>query len=381
MKTHPNGSPIGAVACKVFEIGLGGVVKGVKIRAAKWRPSVLTVIVVVLAMVGLGAGLYPMTAAWISSYNQSQIIRDYTHELDAVDPSIEEQLEQANLYNNALSAGVLLESNANVPTGEGQTSDESLQYNDLLKANDAGMIGRVKISKIGVDLPIYHGTSESVLLQGAGHLEGSHLPIGGPGTHSVVTAHRGLANSTMFTNLDGVAVGDTFTMEVFGEVLTYQVNETRVIEPEDTDVLRAVPGEDLVTLITCTPLGINSHRIIVTGERIPTPNAEILAAGTAPTIPGFPWWALFGGGGVALSLTYLWRRGLVDAKFRNQGHERATQPTGAGGQGAPAWPGVFDTPTSPARRSASGAAQPEIFARPTASVYRPSVTASEGVLL
>lgn len=355
--------------------------EGVKSRATRWRPGVLTSIIVVLSMVAMGVGLYPMTASWVSSYNQSEIIRDYADELDAVDPSVEEQLEQANQYNSALSAGVLLESNVNVPTGDGQLSDESLRYEDILSANGAGLMGRIKISKADVDLPIYHGTSESVLLQGAGHLEGSHLPIGGEGTHSVITAHRGLANSTMFTNLNRVEIGDTFTAEVFGEVLTYRVNETKVVQPGDTDVLLAVPGEDLVTLITCTPLGINSHRIIVTGERIPTPNAEVLAAGASPTIPGFPWWALLGGGGVALSLTYLWRRGLVDAKLRNRDREGAEQSTVASAQGAPRWPGAFDTHTSPARMSASVATQHQTFARPTASVYQPSVTAPEGALL
>ncbi|MGO1383657.1 MAG: class C sortase [Arachnia sp.] len=352
-----------------------------KRRAAKWRPSVLTIIVVVLAMVGLGTGLYPMTAAWLSSYNQSQIIEDYAHELEAVDPSIEEQLAQAEQYNSALSAGVVLESNANVPTGEGSMNDESLQYDDILRANNTGLMGRIKIPDIGVDLPIYHGTSEAVLLRGAGHLEGSHFPLGGASTHSVITAHRGLANSTMFTNLNDVEVGDTFTTEVFGEVLTYRVNETRVIEPEDTDVLRAVPGEDLITLITCTPLGINSHRIIVTGERIPTPTADVAAASSAPTIPGFPWWAVLGGAGVALSLAYLWRRGCVDAKLRNQRDEDTVKSAASAHHDAAGQHGTFATQASTAHRGVTVTTHPEVFSWPTASAHQRSTTASEGALL
>ncbi|WP_459583204.1 class C sortase, partial [Aerococcus mictus] len=111
---------------------------------------------------------------------------------------------------------------------------------------------------IDVDLPVYHGTSDEVLNRAAGHLEGTSLPVGGPSTRAVITAHRGLANARMFTDLNKVNVGDTFTIEVFGDVLTYRVRDTKVVAPEDTDTLRVEEGKDLVTLVTCTPLGINS---------------------------------------------------------------------------------------------------------------------------
>lgn len=153
-------------------------------------------------------------------------------------------------------------------------------------------MARIKIPAINVDLPVYHGTSDQVLLEGVGHLEGTALPVGGPSTHAVLTGHRGLAEAELFTNLDRVEVGDTFTVEVFGEVLTYQVRQTQVVEPTDTETLYPVLGEDLITLVTCTPLGINTQRILVTGERItPTPIEDVKAMGTRPEVPGPPWWA------------------------------------------------------------------------------------------
>ncbi|MGO1789825.1 MAG: class C sortase [Micrococcaceae bacterium] len=280
-----------------------------------WRPNKLTIIIAVIALVGAGILLYPSTASWITSYNQSKLIVNYSDQIENVHPSAPEQLAMAHRYNEALQAGVNLEANANIAVGDGTLRDESLDYENILSANDQGLMARVKIPAIEVDLPIYHGTSDEILNRGAGHLEGSHLPIGGADTHSVITAHRGLANAEMFTNLDQVEVGDRFTMEVFGEVLTYEVRETKVVQPDDTDTLRPVAGRDLVTLITCTPLGINSHRILVTGERVtPTPIEDVTGAGQAPEIPGFPWWAVIYLGTILVVGIFVWRSGYSDAR-------------------------------------------------------------------
>ena len=285
----------------------------------RWRPSWLTFFITILALAGMTAGLYPMTASWLSSYNQSKIVSDYTAAVDNIEPSATEQLQLAHEYNEALTAGVVVGAHQHIATGTGTSANETLEYSRMLRTSHAGMMSRVKIPALDVDLPIYHGTSEETLLKGAGHLEGSHLPIGGTSTRSVITAHRGLASSTMFTNLDKVVVGDTFTLETFGEVLAYKVRETQVIAPDDTDTLKVVPGEDLVTLITCTPLGINTHRILVTGERItPTPPNDLVAVGAAPTIPGFPWWIVIGVGGLSLATVYFVRRGYVDARLRHR---------------------------------------------------------------
>ncbi|QBE50320.1 class C sortase [Leucobacter triazinivorans] len=275
----------------------------------------LTSAIAVLALAGLVAGLYPMTAAWISSYNQSRVIERSHGQLERLQPSATEQLDLAREYNSALTAGVELQAGANVPIGAGNVTDTELVYADMLRADGNGLMGRVKIPAIDVDLPIYHGTDEATLLRGAGHLEGSHLPVGGVGTRTVVTAHRGLANSTMFTHLDRVEPGDTFSIEVLGETLVYRVFDVQVIDPDDSGTLRAVPGADLATLITCTPLGINSHRIVVTGERVtPTPAAALEDAGKSPRVPGFPWWAVLGSGGVVLVGAYVARRGFLDVQ-------------------------------------------------------------------
>ncbi|CBT74508.1 MULTISPECIES: class C sortase [Glutamicibacter] len=281
----------------------------------RWRPGLLTIASSLLALVGLSVLLYPSAASWMSSYNQSLLIEDMGRSLENASPGVDEQLSLAQRYNEALSTGVNLDANANVPTGSGTSSDASLRYEDMLNTGSSDVMARVRIPAIDVDLPIYHGTSDETLLRGVGHLEGSSLPIGGADTHSVLTAHRGLAQAEMFTNLDKVDVGDRFTIEVFGEVLTYQVRETKVVDPDDTDTLHAVAGEDLVTLVTCTPLGINSQRILVTGERVtPTPIEDVQAAGQAPDIPGFPWWALIFGAGLLLIATYFWRSGYGDAR-------------------------------------------------------------------
>lgn len=287
-------------------------------RRPRWRPGGFTILLALAALAGLTMVLYPTVASWISSYNQSQLIDDYTSNvIHQVNPDPEEQLATAREYNAALTAGVEVRAQANVPTGTGSSSNEDLDYNRILTANESGLMARIKIPAIQVDLPIYHGTSDDVLLKGAGHLKGSHLPIGGVGTHSVITAHRGLATATMFTNLDKVELGDTLTIEVFGKVLTYKVIETKVVQPEDTDSLRAVPDADLVTLITCTPLGVNSHRILVTAERItPTPLEDLRKAGAAPEIPGFPWWLPTYLGGILAIGLYVWRAGLADGRRR-----------------------------------------------------------------
>ncbi|RKQ84573.1 sortase A [Mycolicibacterium mucogenicum 261Sha1.1M5] len=299
---------------------VGDAVKDKSGSSRRWRPSLLSWGIAVLALGGMATALYPMTAAWLSSYNQSKVIESAALSLDALSPGKLEQLELARVYNEALAAGVKLEAGGNVPVGVGNLAGTDLKYAELLRASSDGLMARIRIPSIGVDLPVYHGTSDETLLRGAGHLEGSHLPVGGLGTRSVITAHRGLANSTMFTNLDQLRAGETFSVEVMGEVFTYQIFEVEVIEPTETSSLRAQTDKDLVTLITCTPLGVNSHRIVVTGERItPTPDKDIAAAGKPPMIPGFPWWGVVAGGGTLLVATYIVRRGFLDARSSQRG--------------------------------------------------------------
>ncbi|MBL3685925.1 class C sortase [Leucobacter zeae] len=276
----------------------------------RWRFPRAAFLVSALALVGLLVVLYPSVAAWFSQYRQSQLIVSVTGGEHAVDaPELAAEVERAREYNSRLVGGALLEANANKPSADSSAA-AGAEYDGLLRASNSGVMGRLRIPAIDVDLPIYHGTSDATLAKGVGHLEGTSLPVGGESQRSVLTAHRGLPEATLFDHLDRVERDDTFTIEVFGEVLTYRVTETRVIDPEDTDTLRVAAGEDLVTLVTCTPLGINTHRILVTGERItPTPAADLDRAGRAPEIPGFPWWAVGIGGSLLLLGGYVWRAG------------------------------------------------------------------------
>jgi sortase A len=249
--------------------------------------------------------LLPTIANWFSQVAQAAEIAELAagaRDLGA--ESLHEAITAAEAYNHTLTGGAVVGAGERIPQSSGGLGGAAeLDYDQLLLVDATGLMARIRIPVIGVDLPIYHGTDDATLAEGVGHLEGTALPVGGPGTRAVLTAHRGLATSELFTHLDQVAIGDTFTIEVFGEVLTYRVVTTEVVLPDDSQAVDPVPGRDLVTLVTCTPLGINSHRILVTGERVlPTPVGDVDNAGGPPTIPGFPWW-IFVLAGVTVVLT------------------------------------------------------------------------------
>lgn len=282
--------------------------------SSRWRLPRGALAIAVLALVGAMVLLYPSTAAWWAQYGQSQVVEELEQtSSNAVPASRADALTAARSYNEQLNSGALLEANSRKPVS-GTPSDGDTLYDSLLLGDANGAMGRLRIDSIGVDLPIYHGTSDATLAKGVGHLQGTSLPVGGPSTHSVLTAHRGLASATLFNRLDELKIGETFRLEIFGEVLVYRITETKVVAPEDTESLFARYGEDLVTLVTCTPLGINSHRILVTGERVtPTPVVDVQQAGSSPDIPGVPWWAagLLSTAGIAA--LYVWRMGRVRA--------------------------------------------------------------------
>jgi sortase A len=269
-------------------------------------------VIALICLAGAGLLIYPAAAAWFSSVEQSREIDSLTEGLtDLGAVTLAERLAEAREYNAALSgAGAAVAANERLPLADDPTADGAYDYSAMLRGDSEGLMARIKIPSIEVDLPIYHGTGSDVLEHGVGHLEGTALPAGGESTHSVLTGHRGLATSELFTHLDLVEAGDTFTIEVFGEVLTYRVMDTRVVQPEETESLVVQPGADLVTLVTCTPLGVNSHRILVTGERIiPTPQSDLDAAGRSPDVPGFPWWMVVSGGVMLLLAGYVWVSG------------------------------------------------------------------------
>ena len=212
-------------------------------------------------LVGICVLLYPAFSDFWNSKTQSRAITDYESVLDNLDENDYNAIfERAHAYNKALyETNYPLMDYKNVPG-----------YYDTLRITDNDMIGYLKIDRIGVELPIYHGTSDDVLNRGVGHLEGSSLPIGGENTHSIMSAHRGLPSSKLFTDLDRMEIGDTFQIIVLDQVLTYQVDFIKTIEPNDVSDLQIIEGGDYCTLFTCTPYGINTHRLLVRGVRIET---------------------------------------------------------------------------------------------------------------
>lgn len=277
-------------------------------------------------IVGMAIFLYPQTASWFSHREQARVTGMAVDQLDSppmnADSYRQEEIARAGEYNKALASGAILEAGANIAVGEGKTDDNSFNYNELLKVNDDGFMGRLRYGNLDIDLPIYHGTDEETLLHGVGHLEGTSLPVGGVGSRSVLTAHRGLPTATLFNDLNKAEIDDLITVSVMGEVLSYQVTEMTVVAPDDTQSILAEEGRDLLTLITCTPLGINSHRILVTAERVyPTPPEEEASMKTPPKMPGFPWWALTFSVTVILMAVYLWRAFLSQSRERAKYHD------------------------------------------------------------
>ena len=221
------------------------------------------IILILIFLVGLSVMLYPTVSDYINQKNQSRAVASYSEEVENLsDVDYQAYFDAADDYNRRL---------AETPDAFYRPEEVS-GYTDTLDVSGTGIMGYITISKIGVELPIYHGTSDGVLQVAAGHLEGSSLPVGGAGTHAVISAHRGLPSAKLFTNLDQLEVGDTFTITVLDRVLTYEVDQISIVLPTETDLLQPVEGKDYVTLMTCTPYGINTHRLLVRGKRIE--NAE-----------------------------------------------------------------------------------------------------------
>ena len=218
-----------------------------------------TIFLVLILVIGLSLLLYPTVADWWNSFHQTHAIANY----EEIMANMSEQ-DYSHLFADALEYNRQLAA-IKYPL---MYYDEIPGYHDLLNVTGNGIMGYINIEKIEVSLPIYHGTSEGVLQIAVGHVEGSSLPTGGEGTHCVLSAHRGLPRARLFTDLDKLEVGDTFVLTVIDRTLTYQVDQILIGEPHQVDDLYAVPGEDYCTLVTCTPYGVNSHRLLVRGSRV-----------------------------------------------------------------------------------------------------------------
>lgn len=229
-----------------------------------WKSKI---IIAVLFAAGLSLLLYPLVSNQWNDRRQKRLITEYEEAVVEAGAKIDYsgELKKAETYNEELSPKILPDSFAiasNLVSGD-------REYLSCLNLAGDGIMGIVEIPKIAVRLPIYHTTSEEVLQTAAGHLEGSSLPVGGEGTHAVISAHRGLPSATLFTDLNLLEEGDYFLLNILDEKLCYKVDMISVVEPDDTQKLSVVPGEDLVTLMTCTPYGVNSQRLLVRGSRVP----------------------------------------------------------------------------------------------------------------
>ena len=224
------------------------------------KKHLTTIILYVILVVGLSLLVYPSFADWWNSFTQSRAIATYAEEVAMLDDSKYDEIwDEAWAYNYDL----LSRSNAFLMSEQEQDA-----YNQLLNLGGNGIMGYIEIPSLNVTLPIYHGTSEAVLQVAIGHLEWTSLPVGGSSSHCVVSGHRGLPSARLFTDLDQMEEGDVFLLRILDEILTYEVDQIRIVEPHEVDDLKIVEGKDLCTLVTCTPYGINSHRLLVRGHRI-----------------------------------------------------------------------------------------------------------------
>lgn len=216
--------------------------------------------------------LYPVVSNYVNQLHSTTIATDYEQEVSHLSENLEnEMIEQAREYNKSL-IGISSFIDPFSDTEGIQTEDDV--YNNLLKIDDTKMMGYIDIPKIDIVLPIYHGTSESVLQSGVGHLPNTSLPVGGESSHAVLSGHRGLANAKIFTDLNKMEIGDVFYIKILHHTFAYQVDQILTVLPSETDALQIEKGKDYVTLVTCTPYAVNTHRLLVRGTRIPYEEAK-----------------------------------------------------------------------------------------------------------
>lgn len=230
------------------------------------RQHLLTVVMAAGMIIGISLLLYPSVANYWNTYHQARIIMDYSETVSNMSKEDYKRiLDSARAYNKRLAENGIKWM---------MTDADRAEYDKELAIDESGIMGFVSIPKFHVRCPIYHGTDEEVLQSAIGHLEGSSLPVGGKSTHSMISGHRGLPSARLFTDIDKMREGDTWTITVLNETLTYECDQVRIVLPEDLSDLKIEEGKDLCTLITCTPYGINTHRLLVRGHRVPNANGS-----------------------------------------------------------------------------------------------------------
>lgn len=234
------------------------------------KGRLVNIALVLMLLVGAGLLLYPTVSDWWNSTRQTRAIAGYVEAANELDTSQQDaMLAEARVYNQELADHV----------SNGTLDDEMAQrYASTLDVTGTGIMAYIEIPSLHCSLPVYHGTDEGVLQVAVGHLEWTSLPVGGDGAHCAISGHRGLPSAKLFTNLDQMVEGDVFELHVLGEVYAYEVDQIRIVLPHEVEELEAVPGEDLCTLVTCTPYGINTHRLLVRGHRVDAADYVVIAA-------------------------------------------------------------------------------------------------------
>ena len=261
----------------------------------------------ILAVIAVLILLYPVVVTQLNNWEQIRVADSYTQEIDTTNKELlAEQFESAQKYNKLRASGPILD------PWLSRISEDNADYQAYLaELNAHSVMARLVVPSANIDLPVYHGTSEDILQKGVGHLYGSDLPVGGLGTHAVLTAHTGLVHATLFDHLSDVKEGEPLYVGVSGEKMKYEVRDIRVVLPEETSSLHSEADKDQITLITCTPYGINSHRLLVTAERVPFDDE----AADAFSPSGLHWnwwmWALMGAASLIVVLTAWWLRKIM----------------------------------------------------------------------
>ena len=241
-----------------------------------FKKHFITLLLVLIALAGVGLIAYPTFADWWNSFHQSRAVASYMEAVTDLDKEqYESILRSAEEYNEKLARKGFMWK---------LSEEEEKEYFKQLNVNDTGIMGYISIPKANVELPIYHGTDEAVLQIAIGHIEGTSLPVGGENTHCVVSGHRGLPSARLFTDIDKLVEGDHFTMSVLNKTVTYEVDQIRIVEPTDLSDLTLEKGRDYCTLVTCTPYGINSHRLLVRGHRVENEQGDALVVADALVI-------------------------------------------------------------------------------------------------
>ena len=269
---------------------------------------------VILIILGIAVLVYPVVSTQWNNYRQADVARRYAEIVQEQSPvTLSEQIARARQYNDDHRDGPILD------PWLARISEDNLAYKEYLEQlNLQPEMAQVIIPSIDVNLPVYHGTNDRTLEQGVGHLFGSSLPVGGDGNHAVLTGHTGLTNATLFDNLTKLKKGDSFYINSYGEHLKYEVDQIKTVRPEETDDLRAQSGRDLVTLITCTPYGINSHRLLVRGTRVPLVPAEEEKTFQRDSGIVWQWWMVAALTVAALAVAFLifWLYRVITASSR-----------------------------------------------------------------